>query len=210
MPLPHICVLPVCVMAGTLLVIPPFNTVSAQSPTVKSTTTAKKATPSRTCLNVGNTITVIGRFTPLIGANFVLYQPRANGLCAHYPKPSSRMTLTAFDVNVASGPIRNVKLPQDVYLEVTGVLTDLFPEISPLGLKVLSFRNVDAEVKAELSDWTQRCNEWQDRQLDTISPKLHGGKVGRLTDALNRKCGIEGVNARLPHEVIGPIWRREP
>jgi hypothetical protein len=209
MPLSNICVLPVCVLAGTLLVIPPFNTVSAQSAAVKSTTSAKKATPARTCFNVGDTITVIGRFTPIIGANFVLYQPRAKGLCAHYPKPSSHVTLTDFDVNVPPGPIRNVKLPQGVYLEVTGLLTDLFPEISPLGLKVLSFRNVDAEVKAELSDWTERCKEWQDRQLDIISPKLHGGNVGRFTDALNRTCGIEGVNAQLPHEVIGPIWRRE-
>jgi hypothetical protein len=120
------------------------------------------------------------------------------------------MPLESLDVNVAGGPLRDISLPQRTYIEVTGVLTDLFPEISPLGFKVLSLRNVDAEVKAELSDWTQRCKEWQDRQLVSISPKLHGGNVGRLTDALNRKCGIEGANAQLPHEVIGPIWRREP
>jgi len=186
--------------------------ISAQLPTPRTTAPISRASPSRTtsCFGIGDTITVTGTYLPVIGSNFSLYEPRTKGLCAHYPKRTDHMPITSLDVNVAGGPIKDINLPQHVYLEVTGVLTDLYPQFSPLGFKVISFRNVDTEVKAEISDWTQHCNEWQDGQLAIIGNKLHGGNVARTTDALGRKCGITGYDAQLPHDVIGPIWRREP
>lgn len=120
------------------------------------------------------------------------------------------MPLTDLDVNVTAGAIGNVKLPQNLYLEVTGMLTDLYPQVSPVGFKVISVRNVDAEVKAEIAEWTRQCTQWQNGQLAVISKRLHGGNTERITDALDRKCGIAGVDAELPHEEIGPIWRRQP
>lgn len=161
------------------------------------------------CFSIGDTITVTGTYSPTIGSNFHLYQPRAKSLCVHYPKRTSHIPLTDLDVNVTDEPLRNIKLPQRAYLEVTGVLTDLYPELV-IGFKVTSFRNVDTEIKTEIADWTQHCKEWQDEQLAIINKKLHGGNAGRMTDALGRKCGVAGVDAQLPHEEIGPIWRREP
>jgi hypothetical protein len=168
--------------------------------------TEKQAKP---CFNIGDTVTVTGTYSPIIGSNFELYLPRAKGLCVHYPKRTDRMPLTSMDVNVGGGAIRDIKLLRRVYLEVTGVLTDLFPEMV-IGLKITSVRNVDAEVNAEMAEWSQRCKNWQDKQIAVISKKLHGGNVARTTDALDRKCGVSGVDAQLPHDVIGPVWRREP
>jgi hypothetical protein len=92
---------------------------------------------------------------------------------------------------------------------VTGVLTDQWPIVSPIGFKVISFRNVDAEIKAEIAEWTHRCTLWQDEQLAIISKRLHGGNTSRFTDALGGKCGIAAVDAQLPHDEIGPIWRTQ-
>src|SRR5690348_6163143 len=137
---------------------------SAQKPAKPSGASARTR-----CFNIGDTITVTGKYLPIIGANFSLYQPRAKNLCVHYPERTSRMPLTDLDVNVTGGAIGNVKLPQNLYLEVTGILTDLYPQVSPVGFKVVSVRNVDAEVKAEIAEWTRHCTQWQDGQLAVIS-----------------------------------------
>ena len=102
------------------------------------------------------------------------------------------------------------KLPQGIYLEVIGILTDPYPIMSPVDFKVISFRDVDAQIKAEIEEWTRRCTQWQDQQLAIISERLHGGNTERITQQLDQKCGVAGVDAQLPHEVIGPIWRRKP
>ena len=191
-------------LLATVLALAPLAT-SAQEPAKASAASARTR-----CFNIGDIITVTGKYLPIIGANFSLYQPRAKGLCVHYPKRTSRMPLTDLDVNVTGGAIGKVKLPPNLYLEVTGTLTDLYPQVSPVGFKVMSVRDVDVEVKAEIAEWTRQCTRWQDGQLSIISKRLHGGNTERITDALDRKCGVAGVDAELPHEEIGPIWRRSP
>jgi hypothetical protein len=161
--------------------------------------------PTR-CFSIGDTITVTGQASfPNGGTEFVLYQPRVKGLCIHYPKPTDHIA------PLSLGTIGE-KLPQDVYLEVTGILTDQWPIVSPIGFKIISSRNVDTQVRAEIAGWTRQCTQWQDEQLAIISKRLHGGNTARFTDALGqgRKCGVAGVDAQLPHEEIGPIWRPEP
>ncbi|MGI0080526.1 MAG: hypothetical protein ACRECH_12995 [Nitrososphaerales archaeon] len=179
---------------------------ASQQPLLAHKTTVQIRKPSALaptgCFGIGDTITVTGQ-TSFVngGTEFVLYQPRAKGFCVCYPKPTDHIALTDL------GTIGD-KLPQNVYLEVTGVLTDQWPVVSPIGFKVTSFRNVDAEIKAEIAEWTRRCTQWQDKQLAIMSKRLHGGNTARFTDALGGKCGVGGVDAQLPHEEIGPIWRR--
>jgi hypothetical protein len=180
-----------------------FNGASQPLPAQKATETTRKpsmSAPTR-CFSIGETITVTGQASfPNGGTEFVLYQPRAKGLCIRYPRPTDHVALAEL------GTIGD-KLPQNVYLEVKGVLTDQWPVVYPIGFKVISFLNIDAEVKAEIAQWTRQCTQWQDEQLAIISKQLHGGNVARFTDALGQKCGIGGVDAKLPHEEIGPIWR---
>jgi hypothetical protein len=176
-----------------------FGTIAAPNTALDIRTVA-----AARCFNIGDTITVTDQVSFINGGTELnLYPPRAKGICIHYPKPTDNIGL----MNL--GTIGD-KLPQNVYLEVTGVLTDQWPIVSPIGFKVKSFRNVDAEVKAEIADWTQRCEQWQDEQLAIVRKRLHGGNSARLTDALGRKCGVAGVDAQLPHTEIGPIWRPEP
>jgi hypothetical protein len=189
-------VLAISVIVGIVLAIGPPRS-AASSPQAKP------------CFSIGDTVTVTGRYWPIIGSNFQLYQPRNKNFCVRYPKRTDHIPLPDLDVNVRGGAIRDITLPQNAYLEATGVLTDLFPE-TVIGFKVISFRNVDAEVKAEIAAWTQHCKEWQEGQAAILSKRLHGGNIGRDTDALGRKCGISGVDAQLPHGEIGPIWRKEP
>jgi hypothetical protein len=187
--------IPVNIRPLAALILTPF-TAWAQQPAKPSSAPA-----TIRCFSIGDTITATGQASfPNGGTEFVLYQPRAKGLCIHYPKPSDHVALADL------GTI-GTKLPQDIYLEVTGILTDQWPVVYPVGFKVLSFRNVDVEVKAEIAEWTRRCAQWQDGQLAIISKQLHGGSTSRITDAQGQKCGIVGVNAKLPHEEIGPIWR---
>lgn len=181
------------------------RTGATQQPSSGTRTTPVYRLPASTrCVDIGDTITVTGQASFVNGGtDFVLYQPRAKGLCIHYPKPTDHIALTTL------GTIGK-KLPQNIYLEVRGVLADQWPTVYPIGFKVISFQNVDAQVKAEISDWTHRCTQWQDEQLAIISKRVHGGNTARMTDALDRKCGVAGVDSQLPHEEIGPIWRREP
>jgi hypothetical protein len=72
------------------------------------------------------------------------------------------------------------KLPAEVYVEVQGVLTEHQPMYG-IGLKIISFRDVDAPVKAELAEWKRHCEEWQDSNSPDLMSKTHGAQITRIT-----------------------------
>jgi hypothetical protein len=101
---------PCVTLFGLLLGISLANDGSSQAPKPNTRAAVRKALPSaaRHCFSIGDTITVTGQATFPNGAtDFALYQPRAEGLCIHYPKPTDHSPLTDL------GTI-GTKLPQNV------------------------------------------------------------------------------------------------
>ena len=156
------------------------------------------------CLNFGDTVTVTGHIQTgaKAGTYFVMLKPQ----CFHYPKRTSHFTPTNL---ITSGD----KLPPDIYVEVTGELVDPWPFVG-IGIRIVSFRNVDAQVRTALADWKQRCEHWQDENSPALSKQMHGNQVARITNdefwsLPKARCGIVAADADLPHEVT-TIWRPEP
>lgn len=171
---------------------------------VASTLGASAQTNAKACSNIGDTVTVRGHADAFVngGTYFVLLKP----LCVRYPKPTDHFS----PINLET---IGEKLPPADYLEVTGELSDPWPLVG-VGIKVKTFRNVDADVKAELADWLRLCKEWQDERIPALTKRMHGAQVARQTDDTpfsskpGHRCGIGAADTQLPHEVA-TIWRPE-
>jgi len=153
------------------------------------------------CFEVGDRVTIRGRIQPGVkfGTNILLLK----GLCVHYPKRTDHFR----PLNVET---IGEKLPPNVYLEVTGVLSDPWP-IYGIAIKIVSYRNVDSEVRAALADWQRQCKRWQDENIPALVARTHGSAVGRINnDELGslpgHQCAVWAVDTKLPHESV-TIWR---
>ena len=175
--------------------------IFAQQPAHKALPTATQTQP---CLKIGETVSVTGRITP--GINGGTYFELLKQMCVHYPKATDSFVPRNMETI-------GDKLPPSIYVEVTGELADPWPLVG-IGIKVKTFRNVDAEVKAQLADWKHRCERWQDENSPSVSKQTNGGQIARITgdefwDLPGHRCGLAAADANLPHEVT-TIWRPEP
>jgi hypothetical protein len=153
--------------------------------------TAVKAqqTKKHPCFKIGDTVTIRGHIVPWTNGG-TYFQLADSSPCI-------------------SGVVGNVvalgqRLPQNVYLEVTGRLTDVYPIVG-VGIQTTSFKNIDEEVKAELTAEKLSCVQWQDANVAALSKRAHGASVVRDPQQsgggdYKHYCGIWSVDAQLPHK----------
>jgi hypothetical protein len=149
------------------------------------------------CSNVGDTVTIRGRADALIngGTYFVPLEQ----VCVHYPKSTDRFIPQNLTTMVS-------KLPPNIYVEVTGELRDPYP-IYGIGIRPITVRNIDLEVKSTLADAKRNCEQWQKENSGTLSERAHGGRVvqspqNEHSDDYTHRCSIWTVDTALPHELI--------
>lgn len=151
--------------------------------------------PQEKCYKLGDIVTIKGHAAGLINGG-TYFEP-LNPFCVFYPKPGTRFTVQNL-TTIGS------KLPPDVYVEVTGELSDPFP-IYGVGIKVHSARDIDAEVKDAIAEANNSCSKWRQEHRAELSRKTNGGSVGTY-DANNpdntHQCCLMAANTVLPHTVV--------
>lgn len=193
-------------LAGQLsiaLAVFAFSNIELSSQSVGKSAGDPKG-PSHECFNVGDSVSIRGRIVP--GINGGTYFELLDSLCVHYPEPTAH--LRPSDV-VALG----LRLPANIYLEVSGKLEDMFPIVG-IGIRTTSFKSIDDEVKAKHAAEKLSCLEWQDANSTRLSTQTHGANVVRnpqnsQDDDYAHDCAIWSVDTRIPHKEI-TIRRPKP
>ena len=142
--------------------------------------------------------------------------------CVHFPRPTDRFggDLKAVDDSNST----SIELSQAKYIEVTGVLVDLFPQhIIGVGINVVSVRDADAETKGIIAAARDACIAWQQENSARLAQRVHGASVvfnpqnggadrsgnAHIYQQYLHDCAIWSVDDQLPHENI-IIRRKEP
>lgn len=155
------------------------------------------------CRKIGDTVTVRGRAIGFMngGTYFEPLKP----FCVDFPKSvynGIRMTPSHL---TTVGP----KVQPDIYVEVTGILRDAYPEYG-VAFEVMKVRNVDAEVKSDIDAANKRCQQWRQENIPTVKEKMHGGTVAPYeanNGDITPRCGLIAVDS-ISHEVV-TIWMPE-
>jgi hypothetical protein len=156
-------------------------------------------TPPTPCSKIGETVTVRGRFER---GEITLFSPYP--LCVQYPKTVSN----GERVEVYYLPTLGLKPTSGIFVEVTGIPRDSFPVVGA-NFEVISFRDVDAEVKAMIAESIKRCEEWRAENTPILQKRAHGAIVSASAfpspDAKNYpetlRCSLSAVDT-ISHEVI--------
>jgi hypothetical protein len=168
-----------------------------------TTRAALAAGATDACFKIGDTVTIKGRANSIINGG--TYFVPLEHFCVKYPKPTDHFTVQNL-TTIGS------KLPTNIYVEVTGELRDPYPEVG-IGIRPITVRNVDSEVKASLGDVKLRCERWQSENSAKLSERTHGARVVREPQNVRGEdyahyCAIWAVDAALPHQLI--TIRRPP
>jgi len=157
----------------------------------------RPASEKKECYKIGDTVIVRGSTNATIngGTYFVPF----DRICVRYPKPTDKF---AVDHLTTIG----MRLPSNIYVEVTGELRDPYPELG-IGLHPSTFRNVDSEVKTLLADAIRRCEQWQKENSPKLRERTHGARVvlspqNERGEDYTRYCAIWAVDTALPHELV--------
>jgi hypothetical protein len=164
------------------------------------------ATPeTRSCANVGDTVTVKGVFMRTHHTYFVphafpyrpfcvLFSAAGGTLRQSYGPPLTykeyHATSEGFMVPVGLSP-EQLRSLENKYLEVTGVIgtsdpiddpsapfASTFPMRMP-SLRISKAVDIDADVRGEQRKWFAECNKWQDDNFPEFSKQVFGGTVNR-------------------------------
>ena len=166
--------------------------------------TAFAAPVSAPCNKLGDKVTITGR--AIGGVNGGTYFEPLMPWCVEFPKNIYH------GVRFTEGHLTTTaqKLPSGVFVEVVGILRDAHPEYG-VALEVLSFRNIDDEVRASFAEANKKCQEWQKENAEAFQQKAHGGNVYPFEAPQQDKfvrCGLTAVDS-ITHEVL-TLLRPEP
>jgi hypothetical protein len=146
------------------------------------------------CYRIGDVVNVVGKASLSVngGTTFDLLKP----ICVHYPRDRDR--LTVHDLTTTRS-----KVEADIFLTVTGRLSDPFP-IYGVGIDVLASQNINDEIVRSQEASKKACEDWRAENRDNLRARTHGGSVGWY-DALNPdgspNCCLMAADTRLPHNV---------
>jgi hypothetical protein len=181
--------------------------------------TIAKASPTESCYKLGETVTIRGYASGFINGG-KYFQP-LNSLCVDFPKNVYNGKRFS---DVKHMTTMGKKVPPDIIVEATGTLSDPYP-IHDVGIKIISVRDVDAQVRASIgaakADADERCKNWRAQNQTILEHKTNGGRV--LPTSMDDKVDIVslahnlngshrcGLMATYPvtHKTV-TIWMPEP